>query len=121
MDLVFESTRLIFSRWQIQWRRWICIKLLQDYCEAALGRFVRDPQQTAKPVTNPDVPSTCYRVPRPGILWNDDTSPELRQDGGKKRRLKPTKTGAGKSQKTQASSDDHDEAIFVAAALPVNK
>ena len=27
-------------------RRWTCIELLQDYCEAALGRFVREPQIT---------------------------------------------------------------------------
>ena len=56
-------------------RRWTCIELLQDYCEAALGRFVRDPQKTAKPVTNSDDPSNYYRMPRPGILWNGDTGP----------------------------------------------
>ncbi len=70
-------------------RRWICIELLQEYCEAALGRFVLEPRPTARPITNPDDPSNYYRVPRPGILWNGDTDPRLPEDGGKQRRLKP--------------------------------
>ena len=75
---------------------------MQDYCETALGRFVRDPQETAKPVTNPDDPSNYYRVAQPGILWNGDTGPWLPQDGGKKRRLKkPRNAPAVKSQKTR--------------------
>lgn len=68
-------------------RRWTCIEMLQDYCEAALGRFVRDPQETAKPVTNPEDPSNYYRVPRPGILWDADHEKSLLEDGGKKHRL----------------------------------
>lgn len=80
-------------------RRWVCIELLQDYCEAAQGRFVRDPQQTAKPVANPEDSSNYYRVPRPGILWNGDIGPELDRDGGKERRLKPKDRPTPRSQK----------------------
>jgi hypothetical protein len=69
-------------------RRWLCIELVRDYCRAALGRFVRDPQET-KPISNPADASNYYRVPRPGILWNghDDVLP---QDGGRMHERKRT-------------------------------
>jgi len=69
-------------------RRWVCIERLHNYCEAALGRFVRDPKQTAKPAMHPDDPCNYYRVPRPGILWNGEADPKLDPDGGKQRRTK---------------------------------
>ena len=72
-------------------RRWTCIEIWRDYCEAALGRFVRDPQQTAKPITDPDSPSNYYRLARPGILWDGDPGGPIPEDGGKKRRLKSKK------------------------------
>ena len=97
-------------------RRWACIELLRDYCEAAMGRFVRDPQETAKAVTNPDDPSNYYRIPRPGILWNGGTGPELYKDGGKKRHLKSRKAPVGKSRTTRAGSGDRNEAITITAA-----
>ena len=97
-------------------RRWTCIELLQDYCEAALGRFVRDPQKTAKPVNNSNDPSNYYRVPRPGILWNGDVSSKLPPDGGKRRRLAPKATPGEKSPETQGDSRDDGEAVAVAAA-----
>ena len=70
-------------------RRWTCIELIPEYCEAALGRFIRLPSEAAKPVANPKDSSNYYRVPRPGILWNGDHNDSLPKDGGKKRRLKP--------------------------------
>ena len=66
-------------------RRWACIEVVRDYCEAALGRFVRDPQKTGKPVTDPESPSNYYRLPRPGILWNGEPAESLPRDGGKSR------------------------------------
>lgn len=67
-------------------RRWVCIELLQDYCQAALGRFVQESQSSAKQITDVNDPSNYYRVPRPDILWGKDSGPNLAQDGGKKRR-----------------------------------
>ena len=72
-------------------RRWVCIDLVRDYCEAALGRFVREPQETAKSVTDPSSPSNYYRLPRPGILWNGDNGEPLPNDGGESRQLKKDK------------------------------
>lgn len=97
-------------------RRWVCIELLRDYCEAALGRFVRDPQETAKPVTNPEDPSHYYRVARPGILWNGDHGEPLPKDGGKKRRLKPKKAAGAKSEKAHTSGARESEIGSLAAA-----
>ena len=70
-------------------RRWTCIELVPEYCEAALGRFIRVPGEVAKPAANPKDPSNYYRVPRPGILWNGSHNDSLPKDGGKKRRSKP--------------------------------
>ena len=97
-------------------RRWTCIELVREYCEAALGRFVRDPQETAKPVTDPDDPSNYYRVPRPGILWNGDAGPELPRDGGRKRPLKPGEDPTGQPKRAQAASAGRAEPLFAAPA-----
>jgi DNA modification methylase len=79
-------------------RHWSCIELVADYCEGALGRFARDPQET-KPVGNPEDPSNYYRVPRPGILWNGHSDGALPEDGGKKRNLKSEFAPASPSEK----------------------
>ena len=97
-------------------RRWACIELLEDYCKAALGRFARDPQHTAKPIINPDDPSNYYRVPRPGILWNGDNGARLPQDGGEKRRLKTKDDPVGESRQTRADSSGNDAAIVLTAS-----
>jgi DNA modification methylase len=68
-------------------RSWCCVELLEEYCEAALGRFVRDAKLTGRPLADPGDGSNYYRVPRPGILWNGHTGAILPQDGGKKRQL----------------------------------
>ena len=73
-------------------RRWVCIELLEDYCEAALGRFVRDPRETARAAADPKAPSNYYRVPRPGILWPAGDADPLPGDGGRQRQTK-TMTG----------------------------
>ena len=100
-------------------RRWVCIELLHDYCEAAKGRFVRDAKQTAKPAARPDNPSNYYRIPRPGILWNGEAGPELLEDGGKRRPAKREDTLAGTSRQKQDDPGEHDETVTFAAAPSV--
>jgi len=65
-------------------RSWTCIELLEEYCQAALGRFVRETGQT-KIAANPADDSNYYRVPRPGMLWNGYADAALPKDGGKER------------------------------------
>lgn len=85
-------------------REWCCTELLEEYCEAALGRFVRSPKQTAKPVADPRDGSNYYRVPRPGILWNGHTGDPLPKDGGKKRTISPKAKHSGAKSNGHATS-----------------
>jgi len=97
-------------------RSWSCVELLEEYCEAALGRFVRDPKETAKPVADPLDASNYYRVPRPGILWNGHTGEPLSKDGGKKRHL-PAK--AKRAEAASAKANGHAPAsVNGACAVP---
>ena len=64
-------------------RRWVCIELVEDYCQAALGRFVRPPLKRPASKTSDD--SNYYRVPRPGMMWESEHPDELAKDGGKTR------------------------------------
>lgn len=86
-------------------RKWTCIELSRDYCEAALGRFERGPDKAAKPAANPDDPSKYYRVPRPGLLWNGETDDSLPEDGGKTR---PSSVGSGKNRLKKSCSKISD-------------
>lgn len=69
-------------------RRWTCVELRQDYCEAARGRFIRDPDASTKPAASVDDPANYYRLPRPGLLWNGEPDEPLADDGGRRRRLR---------------------------------
>ena len=83
-------------------RKWACIEILREYCEAALGRFERDSSEAAKPVISPDDPSNYYRVARPGILWNGETGGPLPPDGGKTR---PVSVGSGQERLRESNGD----------------
>ena len=101
-------------------RRWTCIELLQEYCEAALARFIRDPKETAKPVANPETSSNFYRVPGPGILWNGDAGPRLPQDGGRERRPKSRRNdtaGSGGGEVPGGMDDQETETPAVTASV----
>lgn len=99
-------------------RRWLCIELLQEYCEAALGRFARDPNETARSGTNPADASNYYRVPRPGILWNEDQEDRLPADGGKKRRVGTKTVPEGQPQETTGAAPREHEPVVAAAPRP---
>ena len=98
-------------------RRWTCIEMLEDYCQSAVGRFVREPEETRRPVTNPDDPSNFYRVPRPGILWTRGSGGRLLEDGGRKRPPKAKHVPAADPQEAKAGSRDQYELVFH-SALP---
>ena len=94
-------------------RKWACIELLEEYCEAALGRFVRNPKESGKPLANPEDPSNFYRMPRPGILWNGHAGGSLPKDGGKWR---PSSVGNGKKRLRKAKGLTHIGHTGVVAA-----
>ncbi len=80
-------------------RKWVCIEHLREYCEAALGRFEREPSDLAKSVSSPDDLSKYYRTPKPGLLWESETAGSLPEDGGKSR---PESVGSGKQRLEQS-------------------
>lgn len=78
-------------------REWICSELREDYLKGAKGRFIA-PEPAAKdeapPTSNgrratrttPDAADTSsyYKLPRPGLLWDETTTGRLDPSGGKK-------------------------------------
>lgn len=66
-------------------RRWICVELVEDYLEGALGRFTSNGAASVKPASKASAAENYYRVPRPGLLWGGSDGDLLPIDGGKKR------------------------------------
>jgi hypothetical protein len=60
-------------------RKWICVDLVKEYLDGALGRFNMSDQERKVVMRNA---TKYYQVPRPGILWNGENGVNLRQDGG---------------------------------------
>jgi len=63
-------------------RKWVCIELLEEYLEGALGRFEYEgaSRQEGR------VGQTHYKISRPGSLWNGEPIDKLPSDGGKDRK-----------------------------------
>lgn len=66
-------------------RRWTCVELRADYLKGALGRF--PPHNTnghrkARPEGAAPTEAEHYRIPRPGLLWQDRTTDTLDKAGG---------------------------------------
>jgi hypothetical protein len=72
-------------------RKWVCVGLLDEYREGALGRFAREREEVyaadnGKPLAV-DEDGAYHRVPRPGLLWNGHHGPALPGDGGEKQEI----------------------------------
>jgi len=63
-------------------RRWICVELMEEYLKGALARF-----EKPHPSINEKQKSQekYYKIPIPGILWDEFEHEELAMDGGKNR------------------------------------
>jgi len=66
-------------------RRWLCVDLVEEYLQGALGRFVNPKDAQAPSAYGPDDDSSYYKIPRPGLLWNGVSGDPLSEDGGKTR------------------------------------
>ena len=67
-------------------RRWICVELVEQYLEGALGRFETAPAPQKPKAAKKD--DGYYRIAHPGLLWNGNDDREfapLPEDGGRKR------------------------------------
>ncbi|MDE0043085.1 MAG: DNA methyltransferase [Candidatus Poribacteria bacterium] len=99
-------------------RRWVCIELVEDYCKAAIGRFIRDSMETSQSTVKPRAPSNYYRIPRPGIMWGREHTDELAKDGGRSRPTKIRK-GSGRRTRKVSHSDIEQNEKTPAATLPL--
>jgi site-specific DNA-methyltransferase (cytosine-N4-specific) len=67
-------------------RKWTCIDLVEDYLRGGLARFH---QQAASSSNGRNKDEVFYKIPHPGIMWDEFEKEELPKDGGKSR-PKPT-------------------------------
>lgn len=75
-------------------RKWICVELAEEYLHGAKGRF-EDSGQNCLWESSGVVPGTAkdtrrtgegyYRIPHPGLLWDENEPEPLAKDGGRKR------------------------------------
>ena len=66
-------------------RRWICVEVEEEYLRGARGRFGKLDQSCDREKGARKAGDGYYRVPHPGLLW-DETDPErLPEDGGRTR------------------------------------
>jgi len=68
-------------------RRWLCAELREDYLQGALGRFQQDDQPVPRKTRNARARSEegdFYRLPKPGLLWEEQTQDRLDKAGGQK-------------------------------------
>jgi len=82
-------------------RRWICSELVEEYLAGALGRFQKSTSGAAVvKLSKEEDEANYYRIPRPGILWNERLDDPLQVDGGKAR---PTKEFKDKNKENASA------------------
>lgn len=94
-------------------RNWICVELVEEYLRGARGRFERadKPHLTKaseRTRTQKKNNEGYYRIPHPGLLWNDKTADLLPKDGGRQRPISTNKNktkGKGKTTDTPCVDD----------------
>ena len=81
-------------------RRWICVEREQDYLRGAKGRFLPQPRTGNKGTTKRQEDG-YYRIPNPGLLWDEQAEEPLPADGGRQR---PQATPPEPRQSSQRST-----------------
>ena len=93
-------------------RKWVCVELVEEYLRGAKGRFesteesqLTKPYGIAKTTKRDD---GYYRIPHPGLLWNDSDADLLSEDGGRRRpkHLRKDKTDNNEQIGSVSHSDD---------------
>lgn len=70
-------------------RNWVCVDMEEEYLQGALGRFVLDKDQSehATRKTSANSKQHYYKIPKPGLLWEEFSDEPLSADGGKRRAI----------------------------------
>ena len=86
-------------------RRWLCVELQKDYLKGAIGRFSAakgsDNGNSAKKTLTKRSRNRLkeyFKLPRIGLLWDEQTVDKLPKDGGKTRPASTRTSKKGKSQ-----------------------
>lgn len=62
-------------------RQWICIEKVEEYLKGALGRFAQQSEKTEKNHRKSKDKNTHYKIPRPGLLWEEEyIEPSLKEE-----------------------------------------
>ncbi len=88
-------------------RNWICVDTVEEYLEAAQGRFNEDNLRT-----NGSQEEVYYKIPRPGLLWDDEEDDEpLPEDGGRKRPKKRKETLSPPETEVMEENQETEQSI----------
>jgi len=71
-------------------RKWLCVELVEEYLQGALGRFQR-PIESEAATLFPAAPSRRieYKLSHPAAMWRSEWSSPLPADGGRQRPGRP--------------------------------
>ncbi|MBN1877993.1 MAG: site-specific DNA-methyltransferase [Anaerolineae bacterium] len=82
-------------------RRWVCVDEVEEYLEGALGRFDGENLKA-----NGSQENVYYKIPRPGLLWDEEEEEALPEDGGRNRPKRKRKIASlPKSEYTEELQD----------------
>ena len=65
-------------------RKWICIEKVEEYLKGALGRFDQKNNTAEKNQRKSRDKKTYYKIPRPGLLWDEEQINPPSEDGTQK-------------------------------------
>jgi DNA modification methylase len=89
-------------------RNWICVDTVEEYLEAALGRFNEENLKT-----NGSQEEVYYKIPRPGLLWDDEEDEEpLPEDGGRERPKKRDKVISSPPELVIEENQETDQSVI---------
>ncbi len=82
-------------------RKWLCVELVEDYLQGALGRFQRPAKKDAATLfPNPASRQTEYKLSHPAAMWGTESNGSLPTDGGRKRNIAGTAKKRAKARDT---------------------
>ena len=89
-------------------RNWICVDTVEAYLEAAQGRFNEENLKT-----NAAQEEVYYKIPRPGLLWDDEEEDEpLPKDGGRERPKKREKVISSPPELVVEENQETDQSVI---------
>ena len=88
-------------------REWVCIEIKEEYLPGAKGRFEESEQPRTTVKSAKKTGDVYYRIPHPGLLWDDREHEPLQADGGRTRpRISPEAAFAPLVEQVQTLASD---------------